>query len=252
MMIHRLSIPRFVWWYTALAIFCVGGTFALWSVRIWTPLQRHYLWSYIWCSRPGADPSAQVAVRWIWKTAPGRKPELASEGEIASTAADRPSLALSATARKAGWRELKRGPKDLYPAATLKPFLETQFFDGNSAWIVLSIPTLCGLAIYCFLLLGASWVKSGLSSVRWELEQTSWFWPMLTWFRTRLAAPEKLCLYLLERTGHSGRKVHPESMPISAQAAPPAKPVQPAFCPFGAANRTQEPAFSWNKKDEIE
>ena len=251
-MIRRFMIPKFVWWYTALAVLCVSGTFMLWSAHVWTPAQRHYLWPYLLSSRLGADPSSQVALRWFCKTAPGKKPEIALEDEVVSSAGNRYSLMLSATARQAGWMALELGPKEQYSAATLRPFLKDQFFDGNNTWLVFSTPLLCGLVSFCFALLGIAWLENKWPSVRWRLEQTSWFKPMLFMLQQWIATAEKLCSFLLALVAHRTQIIPAEDKQVSLPTMPPAKPVQPTFSPFGATNRTQKSAFTWSKKDEIE
>jgi hypothetical protein len=251
-MIRRFTISKFVWWYTALAVLCVGGMFMLWSARVWTPAQRHYLWPYLWCSRPSAAPSSQVVIRWLYKTAPGKNPEIALEDEVVSRAANQHSLLLSATAREAGWMALELGPKEQYSADALRPFLKDQFFDGNNAWLVFSTPLLCGLVSFCFALLGIAWLESKWRYMRWQLEQTSWFEPMLLILRQWTVTAEKLCSLLLALVARRTRKIPAEDKPVSPPTMLPAKPVQPAFSPFGATNRTQKSAFTWSKKDEIE
>jgi hypothetical protein len=251
-MIRRFMIPKFVWWYTALAVLCVGGTFMLWTAHVWTPVQRHYLWPYLWCSRPSAAPSSQVIIRWLYKTAPGKSPEIALENEVVSRAANQHSLLLSAIARQAGWMALELGPKEQYSVATLRPFLQDQFFDGNNAWLVFSTPLLCGLVSFCFALLGITWLESKWRYMRWQLEQTSWFEPMLFMLRQWTATAEKRCSLLLALVVHRTKKIPAEDKPDSPPIMTPAKPVQPTFSPFGATNRTQKSAFTWSKKDEIE
>lgn len=251
-MTRRFTIPRFVCWYTVLAVFCVGGTFMLWTAHVWTPVQRHYLWPYVWCSRPSATPSSQAAIRWIYKTAPGKKPEIALEDEVISRAANRSSLALSANAQQAGWIALELGPKEQYPAATLRPFLKDRFFDGNNAWLALSTPLLCGFALFCFALLSITWLESKWRYARWQLEQTSWFNPTLCTLRKWTVITEKLCSRLLKLVARRTWNVHTEDKPISPPIAPPAKPIQPTFSPFGSTSRAQKSAFTWSKKDEIE
>ena len=247
-MIRRFRIPNFVWWYTALAVLCVGGTFMLWSAHVWTPAQRHYLWPYLWSSRPGADPSSQVALRWFYKTAPGKKPEIAQEDEVVSRATNQHSLLLSATARQAGWMALELGPKEQYSAATLRPFLKDQFFDGNNAWLVFYTPLLCGIVSFCFALLGIIWLESRWHYVRWRLAQTSWFNPMqfMLWKWTSTAG--KRCSLLLALVAHRTQIIPAEDKQVSLPTMPPAKPVQPTFSPFGATNRTQKSAFTWSKR----
>ena len=46
----------------------------------WTPIQRHYLPAYIWCSLPVITP-ATAEVRVVWKTKAHRKWELAANGD---------------------------------------------------------------------------------------------------------------------------------------------------------------------------
>jgi hypothetical protein len=251
-MTRRFMIPKFVWWYAALAVLCVGGIFMLWAVHVWTPVQRHYLWPYLWSSRPGADPSSQVTLRWFYKTAPGKKPEIALEDEVVSRAANQHSLLLSAAVRQAGWMALELGPKEQYSAATLRPFLKDQFFEGNNAWLVFSTPLLCGLASFCFALLGIAWLESKWRYMRWRLEQTSWFKPMQFMLRKWTATAGKQCSLLLALVAHRTQTIPAEDKQVSLPTMPPAKPVQSAFSPFGAMNRTQKSAFAWSKKDEIE
>ena len=247
-MSYRLSIPRYVWQLAALTVICVGSTFALWAVHVWTPLQRHYLWPYVWCSRPGADPSSQIALRWIVKTAPGRTPELATANDIVSGT----SSELSSTARRAGWTGLTLGPRERAPIATLKPFLEEQFFNENNAWIIVLPPLLCGLAAFCFLLLSAAWLESRLSYLRWQLEQTLWFEPTLYRVRKCLAITAKLFSGLMAMTAHKKLIDAPTKKPIPAPVAPPTASMPATFSPFGTTQDAQKTAYVWSKKDEIE
>lgn len=46
-MLRHCSIPRYVWLLAALMAVCIGSTFALWAAHVWTPFERHYLWSYM-------------------------------------------------------------------------------------------------------------------------------------------------------------------------------------------------------------
>jgi hypothetical protein len=251
-MIHRFTIPRYVWWFVALAAICIGGTFVLWAAHVWTPIQRHYLWAYVWSSRPGADPSSQVTIRWFYKTAPGRQAELASEDEVVSDAASGHALALSPAARQAGWTDVMLGPKEQFTAATLRPFLERQFFDGNNAWLVVSPPLSCGLVVFCFLLLGAGWLESWLPYERWKLEQTAWFNPTICRCRKLSAMIAKLYIRMMELAAHKTRTVATEEQPVPVPIASPIKPKRTVFSPFGVADDAQKTTYVWSKKDEIE
>jgi hypothetical protein len=147
---------------------------------------------------------------------------------------------------------LELGPKEQYSAATLRPFLKDQFFDGNNAWLVLSTPLLCGLVSFCFALLGIAWLESRWHYARWRLEQTSWFKPMQFMLRKWTATAEKHCSLLLILVARRTRKSSAEDKPVSSPMMPPVKPIPPTFSPFGATNRTQKSAFTWSNKDEIE
>jgi hypothetical protein len=240
-MIRRLSIPWSVRWYAALTIFCVGCTFLLWSAHVWTPVQRHYLWTYLWCSRPGVAPSSQVTVRWIWKTAPDKNPELAAPNDAISSARNGHSklaMAISPAARRAEWTGLLLGPKDRFPAIALKSFIQEQFFDGSTVWRIFLMPFLWGLALCCCLILGVEWIKSRLPFALQMLKLSRFG---QAWNRLRAA------LDTVARFRQVGK-----TAPSVAPGQVPRKLPQPAYSPFGANAKTAKSAFAWSKKDEIE
>lgn len=251
-MIHRFTIPRYAWWFAALAAICIGGTFMLWAAHVWTPVQRHYLWACVWSSRPGADPSSLVMIRWFYKTAPDRQAELASEDKVVSGTVDSHLLALSPAARQAEWTGLMLGSKERFPAATLKPFLKEQFFDGNNAWLVVSPPLPCGLVLFCFLVLGAGWLESWLPYARWKLAQTVWLNPTICRCRKWSTTTEKFYTRMMELAAHKTRTVTSEEQPVPVPIASPVKPKQTVFSPFGVADDAQKTTYAWSKKDEIE
>jgi hypothetical protein len=88
--------------------------------------------------------------------------------------------------------------------------------------------------------------------MRWQLEQTSWFEPMLLMLWKWTTTAEKLYSLLLALVAHRTQKIPAEDRPVSPPIMSPAKPVQPTFSPFGATNKAQKSAFTWSKKDEIE
>ncbi len=98
-----------------------------WSRWFWTTIQAHYMGAYVWSSAPGISPEAGLKVRWIWKTAPGGKHELAIEDDavrVLATANDEAGMALSRSARDAGWTTSGRGSSgaDSNRTAALNPF----------------------------------------------------------------------------------------------------------------------------------
>src|ERR1700739_861467 len=82
--------------------------FWIFSRSISAPIERHYLSAYVWSSMPLVGPST-VEVRLIWKTGRHRKQQLATDNDAVGSD-DGPGMALSQSAREAGWKALIEGP----------------------------------------------------------------------------------------------------------------------------------------------
>lgn len=255
---YLMPIPRYIRWLAALAALVLCVTFLLWSRLVWTPVQRYYLGAYFRCSWPGFDPASPVEVRWIYKTAPGEKPELASEDDAipAPSSTDRQiPLELSLAARQAGWTGLMFGPEERLRIATLKPLLENQFFDGESLWIMLLLPLLCGFSLYWFLLIVWAKYEDWIDSVPWPAEWIELSELVRSLFHKCRNKMRKIQFLPPELKRYWTRKTAPKAMPaapVIAPALPTKNPPQVAFSPFGASDGTTKKGFVWSKKNEIE
>lgn len=118
-----------------------GVTLWGWSRWFWTPIQAHYMGAYVWSSAPGISPEAGLKVRWIWKTAPGGKHELAIEDDavrVQATANDEAGMGLSQSARDAGWTRLVEGVPERIPAVRLRSILPTRTSRGKACGYLFS------------------------------------------------------------------------------------------------------------------
>jgi hypothetical protein len=253
-----MPIPKWFRWLAALAAPVLCVTFLLWSRLVWTPVQRYYLGAYFRCSRPGFDPASPVEVRWIYKTAPSEKPELASEDDAILTPSNNDRqipMELSATARQAGWTGLMKGPEERLQIATLKPILEGHFFDGESFWIMLLLPLLCGFLLYLFLLIVWAKYEDWIDSVPWPAEWIELGELVRSLFRKCRNRVPAIQFRMPERKMFSARRTAPKvapAVPAVAPVEPPEKPPHVAFSPFGAIDGTPKAGFVWNEKNEID
>lgn len=255
---YLMPIPRYIRWLAALAALVLCVTFLLWSRLVWTPVQRYYLGAYFRCSWPGFDPASPVEVRWIYKTAPGEKPELASEDDAipapSSTDSQIP-MELSQAARQAGWTSLMQGPEEQLQIATLKPLLENQFFDGESLCTLLLFPLLCGFLLYIFLLIVWAKYEDWIDSVPWPAEWIELSELVRSMFKKYLNKMRTFQFRMPGLKESTGRKTAPKVTPTAPAVAPvepPNSPTQVAFSPFGATDGMPKAGFVWSKKNEIE
>jgi len=160
-----MQFPRTFSWLIALVLLPFLGVLFLplgFSYLLtYPPVQHYYLGTYFESAFVGAfggdHSSVAVPVQWLYKTAPGKKRELAMVADVVSDSAGNDvhlPMKLSPRARGEGWTGLVLGPRDVITAAKLKPYLQETFFDGESAWRLLLQPELWGAAAVLFLLAG--------------------------------------------------------------------------------------------------
>jgi hypothetical protein len=255
---NLMPIPKWFRWLAVLAALVLCVTFLLWSRLVWTPIQRYYLGEYFRCSWPGFDPASPVEVRWIYKTAPGEEPELASGDDAipALSSNDRQiPMELSLAARQAGWTGLMFGPEERLRIATLKPLLENQFFDGESLWIMLLLPLLCGFLLYLFLLIVWARYEDWIDSVPWPAEWIELSELVRSLFKKCRNKMRTIQFRMPGFKKSSVRKTAPKVTPTTPAVAPvepPKRPTQVAFSPFGGSDGTTKKGFVWSKKNEID
>ena len=237
---NYLPFPRRFPWLPAMAILAFSGALFLCNWLVWTPIQRYYLGTYLRCALFGTDPASSTEVRWLYKTAPHKQQELATDADVVpATAGDDRGIPmqLSPAARQAGWSGLLQGPDEWLQTVRLQPFLEAQFYDGESFWRLLLTPLLWGAAMFFFLLAGGSILRSLNAYDQWDLERIEWGEPPTSWpqrwrkkiGRTRFGLPG----FASRRTAGVAPKPASPS-PVSAPAESLKKPIQPVLPLFGS------------------
>jgi hypothetical protein len=119
----------------------------------WTlpPLQKIYLPVYS-ASTVGAHfPGNLMTIRWVMKTAPGRKPETLLPEDAVSGPNPKLPVSLSPKAIEEGWRGVVQNAPERVRSSELVPYLQATIYDGESVWWFFARPMLYGLAGILFL-----------------------------------------------------------------------------------------------------
>lgn len=253
-----LPILRYIWRVAALAILVLCGTLWAWPKLAWTPVQRYYLSTYLRCSIPGADQASLVEIRWLYKTAANTKRELALEDDAMTSPSNSDNklpIKLSPAARQAGWTGLIQGPQERLQIAALKPRLNEQFFDGQSFWIMLLLPTLCGFVLFCLLLYGLSWLEDWIAEAPWRAQRLPWEEPSPTLLERCIAKGGEARSWLSKWVAQGTRTTAPKpasTAPAAAPVEPSSKPPQFVLSPLNVSDGMRREGFLWTEKDEIE
>lgn len=254
---NMIPMSGYFRWLSAFAVLGLCGTFFLWSELIWTPIQRYYFGTYLRCSWPGIDHASLSEIRWIYKTGPDGKQELASDDDVipASSEATRQiPMHLSSGARQSGWIGLTQAPEERFPIAKLQPLLEAQFYDGESVWMMLLLPFLCGIALLCFLFAGLGWLESWIDYAPWRVERLPWEEPALSSLQKWTIKIGRIRSSLSEFAKERPRKVAAKATPAASSVAPVESPKKPsqALPLFGASDGTRKEGFTWDRTKEID
>jgi hypothetical protein len=236
----------------------VAEAVAIWAFwrSQWTPIERHYLPAYIWCSLPVMTPET-VEVRLIWKTGRHRKPQLATDDD-AMDSLDGTGMVLSQSAINAGWRTLIDGPPQQVPAELLRPDLARLAFEGQSLWNLLLLPELSTITALCvalgtwFLLIGFS--RALIAELAWRRRLPAFEGPSPNFVEECAALAWKVRSGVWALHRGAARRIEPHSAAPSANVAlvePAAKPASFAFSLFGIHNGTGY-GYLWSERDEIE
>lgn len=240
---------------TAFVLLVESFTFWGWSRWIWTPVQAHYMSAYLWNSLPERTPESKLRVRWIWKTAPGGKRELAVEDDavrVPSNEHDRTGMDLSQTAREAGWTGLFEGPSESVPTSGLLPILTRQIFEGQSVWLFVLLPGMVGFVITMLLLQCFVWLDDWLPEMPWRRQRFPWEEPVPTVF-DRFAiwvksTPSRVASLREQAIQKPATQVSRSTIaPVKrASENPKSDPV------FGIQGGTSPRVYMWCEKDEID
>jgi type IV secretory pathway TraG/TraD family ATPase VirD4 len=167
-----MRFPRRFPWLLVVPIVLVFGMplFIPLVALVWAvgpPLRSYYLMAYVDSSERQAQPGAKTEIRWVYKTAADRKPELAAEKDVtahlfnngAGSNAHAP-FELTAGARAEGWSDVIEGPAVKVPSASLAAYLRSEIYGGESFWWLMLRPFLWVAAVPFLLLAGRAWWKS--------------------------------------------------------------------------------------------
>jgi hypothetical protein len=262
---NAMPFPRRVPWLPALGILTFSGALFLCNWLVWTPIERYYLGTYLMCALLGTDRGSSGEVRWLYKTAPHGKEELARDADVVPSSAGgdrRIPIELSPAARQAGWTSLMQEEGEYLPTARLQTFLQAQFYAGESVWRVLLTPLLWGAAMFFFLLAGWSMLPSRPQCEPWDMERIEWGRPPPSLFERWRTRTKEMARFRLRLPGLSKQRM-PEiapkptpPAPATAPPDPPKKPSQPVLALFGSAtdapNGKPKEGFRWEETKGIE
>jgi len=141
---------------------------SVWLAWTLTPLQKFYLGTYTTSSIGATQPRNMTSIRWVLKTAPGRKSvPMLPQDAVAGTSRELP-VSLSAQAVAEGWRGVALSSPERVPSSELAPLLRESMYDGESVPRILGMPLLYGLVGLIFVCLALQKAKDawgyGLSS----------------------------------------------------------------------------------------
>jgi hypothetical protein len=137
----------FPWQTAALLAVLLGApvlAFAAWFVWEIEPLQSYYLLDYRQCSKTAEQTGSATEIRWLMKTAQGRKSLPAIPSDVTTGKAGNLSLHLSSTAIKSGWIGLGKSAPDLVYSGELKDALGTNIYHDRSYSNFIALPLLEG------------------------------------------------------------------------------------------------------------
>jgi hypothetical protein len=135
-------------WRTAALLAVLFGVpmlaFAAWFVWEIEPLQSYYLLDYWQCSKAAEKAGSATEIRWLMKTAHGRKSLPAIPSDVTTGKAGNLSLHLSTVAIKSGWIGLGKSAPDLVYSGELKDALGMNIYHDRSYSSFIALPVLEG------------------------------------------------------------------------------------------------------------
>jgi len=119
-------------------------SFAAWFVWEIEPLQGYYLLDYWQCSKAAEKAGSATEIRWLMKTAQGRKNLPAIPGDVTTGKAGNLSFHLSFVAIQSGWFGLEKSAPELVYSGELKDALGTNIYHDRSYSNFIALPLLEG------------------------------------------------------------------------------------------------------------
>jgi hypothetical protein len=118
--------------------------FAAWLVWEIEPLQSYYLLDYWQCSKAVEKAGSATEIRWLMKTAPGRRSLPAIPSDVTTGKAGNLSLCLSSAAITSGWIGLEKSAPELVYSGELKDALGSNLYRDRSYSNFIALPLLEG------------------------------------------------------------------------------------------------------------
>jgi len=137
----------FPWRTAALLAVLLGApvlAFAAWFVWEIEPLQSYYLLEYRQCSRTAEQTGSATEIRWLMKTAPGRRSLPAIPSDVTTGKAGNLSPHLSSAAIKSGWIGLENSSPELVYSGELKDALGSNIYRDRPYSNFIALPLLEG------------------------------------------------------------------------------------------------------------
>lgn len=239
-----------------LAILSEAGTVWVCWHRYWTPLQRHYMPVYLWCSLPVIEPATADA-RLIWKSGKHKKRELATDGDVID-AEDGSGLALSPLTRDAGWTQLSEDLPVSVSTVRLKPALADLAFNGEDLDEFLLLPEMCAGAVFVFLVFTWFFLRSAIPELiaewRWRRRPAAPVEPDIDLFERLAAVVQTVGGWMISLHRAAQRRRRPQRTAPAATTTQIEPPVRPSFAfpIFGVYNEAIKGTYLWSEKDEID
>ncbi len=164
-----LTLVRLVMGAVLVPLLLVAGVGGWLAWRL-TPLQNFYCNAYAASSMGQSQPHAVTTIRWVMKTAPGRKPEPMAPDDAAPGGTRTLPIGLSAQARAEGWQGVTLSARERIPSATLAPYLASAIYDGTSLTTLLGLPALVEITLLIGLLLALEQARQS-----WRSEPREWW-----------------------------------------------------------------------------
>ncbi len=254
---RRLRWGRFL----VAPVVCAGlliPTMAGWFRVTLKPFQRHYLTAYMESSFHANQPGSTTEVRWLLKTAPGRKARIMLPEDGQAATEGKFPVQLSGKALRAGWRSVTASPPERVASSELAPLLQQAFYpDETLPWMLIeaSIASIM-LLVAVFVYGRGAWRRWG-HDVLWECRKCREAWrpiPWAKWFRPASKPVRKGPVVQLQESPKARTKPVPAAADTAA-APPPATPAaaQAALPLFDAPAATKpKEAFVWDETKGIE
>ena len=135
-------------WRTAALIAVLMGvpvlSLAAWFVWQIEPLQGYYLLDYRQCSKAAEKAGSAIEIRWLMKTAQGRRSLPAIPADVTTGKAGNLSLHLSSAAIQSGWIGLEKSAPELVYSGELKDALGENIYHDRSYSTFIALPLLEG------------------------------------------------------------------------------------------------------------